>query len=69
MSDPTQDSPDVPDAPDPQEVTEQPGYVPPAEDPTDPEVTDPADPSYVEPMGGVSMTLAPIIPGDGAVTA
>lgn len=65
MSDPTQD---VPDAPDPQQVTEQPGYVAPAEDPTDPEVTDPADPNYVEPMPNVSMTLAPLIPGDGEVT-
>jgi hypothetical protein len=40
--------------PDPQEVVEAPGYVPPAEDPTDPEVTDPTDPNYVEPAAGVT---------------
>lgn len=39
---------------DPQEVVEQPGYTPPAEDPTDPEVVDPADPNFVAPAEGVT---------------
>jgi len=39
---------------DPQEIIEQPDYVAPDDDPTDPEVTDPADPSYVEPATDVT---------------
>lgn len=39
---------------DPQEIVEQPDYVAPANDLTDPEVTDPADPNFVAPAEGVT---------------
>lgn len=68
MSDPTTE----PDAPDPQEVVEAPGYVRPAEDPTDPEVTDTADPSYVTPAADAvrptALVEAPTTDGAGDAT-
>lgn len=56
MSQPT--APDL----DPQDVVEQPDYLPEA-DPTDAEVIDPDDPSFVEPAANAIRPTATIISG------